>query len=238
MLADNDQTYELVEKLLNGIEPDSTVRSLNATHLEAINMDVDGIKAHTGIDGDIYYEFCHEGKKLNLCRRNYTRMIEFVFKALSMNELCSLLGEKAPAEGKKVKRVSFFTDYCYWSEKSRRVCGDMGYSIGGDYEESERCVKPEENEQDVLTEIKENIIKYVREMEDEQYEGNFDIYTIERHTYEVTLDEDGDEIEKEETREKEILVNIFNCTREKAKELNLENDYPEFNTGENIFIKE
>lgn len=231
MIQYNANSAILINKLVSGIQPDGNIHPLHRTHIEALGKDIDGINAHVGMDGGLYYRLC-SGRKEQTCGFDHRRLEELVLKSFSMNELCSLLGETAPEENKAVKTVSLFTDYGYWSKKHDALCGDMGYSLGGDYEESERRIEKGENEQDVIQEYKENIIQYVRESE--KSENYIEIWTVEKKTFTCLLDEDGDEIERDEDDDKTILCNIFCCSRKTAEDIGM---LKYFDEGENIFIE-
>lgn len=206
----------LIVRLMNrATHADSRIYHLTRTHVEHIGKDIDGITCHVGMDGDFYYRLSSDGKEVT-AGMNSMRMLECIPKLLSLQELCSLLDEECPSEQTKKTTCALFANYEYYDIEEKKVLGSMGYTFGGDYDESRYDYEPE-NEEKEIEEYRNNLISSTRELGNGEEDGYIDIFSIEKKTFTTTFDKNGEVLESEEDEDgKEVLCYIVNCSEATA----------------------
>lgn len=220
----SEKTTKLLNEILGRIKKLDTVYNLPKTHIEVKDSDVDGIRAHAGVDGNTYYRLTNNGWDVTV-GMDYERFIKLVPQMLTPQELASLTASDTPEKEKHITTVAFYTDYNAYNAESGNIVGSMSYTFGGDYEESRRDVEPDESENEILKEYTDDLRAACQEEYDEENEkeGYIPLYTIEKHVFDAVMDEDGDIIE-EELKERTEIFTIALCSKETAEKYDLEAD--------------
>ena len=223
MIPSNHTVHGMINAILNKCTVDNTPAALPTTHIDSLDKDIDGISSHCGTDGDRYFRLCSCGKDATL-GMNYDRCHEMFRKMLSYAELCSLSG--TPAGNSSVRRTgAFFADLIYFNPKDKCTYGVMGYTLGGDYEDSRTDFELQDRDKvfDTYKRQTEDYAReeYANENEDESGDKSGEhehiwLYYLEEHRYDSFFDKNGHKVDDEEIYEESRTVLIVACCSEET----------------------